>query len=68
MSREMDPFDSGPLADDEPGQAADALFGFLDEDAQAVSAEGIARLADRGGRVTGFYKGEGRMVRPNATR
>ena len=49
MSGEMDPFDSGPLADDEPGQAADALFGFLDEDAQAVSAEGIARLADRGG-------------------
>ena len=49
MSREMDPFDSGPLDDAEPGQAADALSDLLDEDAQAVSAEGIARLADRGG-------------------
>lgn len=67
MSGEMDPFDSGPLDDAEPGQAADALFDFLDEGEQAVSAEGIAQLADWGGRVTGFYMGEGRMVRPNET-
>lgn len=30
------PYDSGPLDDEEPGQAADALFAFLDEDEQAV--------------------------------
>lgn len=30
------PYDSGPLDDEELGQAADGLFAFLDEDEQAV--------------------------------
>lgn len=29
-----------------------------------VSADAIARLADRGKDVSGFFKGQGRMVRP----
>lgn len=29
-----------------------------------VTAEAIARLADQGKTVTGFFKGEGRMVQP----
>lgn len=29
-----------------------------------VSAEAIARLADKGEDVSGFFKGEGRMVQP----
>ena len=29
-----------------------------------ISAEAIARLADQGKPVTGFFKGEGRMVQP----
>jgi hypothetical protein len=32
--------------------------------AKPVSAEGIARLADRGGDVSGFFKGQGRMMQP----
>ncbi len=67
VSRETVRYDSGPLDDDEAGLVADALFDFFDEDAPAVSAEGIARLADDGKRVTGFYRGEGRMVRPQTT-
>lgn len=31
-----------------------------------VSADAIARLADRGKDVSGFFKGQGRMVRPEA--
>jgi hypothetical protein len=29
-----------------------------------ISAEGVARLADQGKDVTGYFKGEGRMVQP----
>lgn len=29
-----------------------------------VSAEAIAKLADQGKNVTGFFRGEGRMVQP----
>ena len=29
-----------------------------------VSADAIARLADRGNDVSGFFKGQGRMVQP----
>mgnify|MGYP001599587412 CR=1 FL=1 len=32
--------------------------------AKPVSAEAIARLADRGRDVSGFFKNQGRMVRP----
>ena len=32
--------------------------------AKPVSADGIARLADRGKDVTRFFEGKGRMVRP----
>jgi hypothetical protein len=32
--------------------------------AGAISAEAIARLADRGKNVTGFFKGTGRIVQP----
>jgi hypothetical protein len=32
--------------------------------AKPVSAEAIARMADRGKDITGFFKGEGRMVQP----
>jgi hypothetical protein len=32
--------------------------------ANPVSADKIARLADRGKDVSGFFKGEGRMVQP----
>lgn len=32
--------------------------------AKPVSAEAIARMADQGKDVSGFFKGEGRMVRP----
>lgn len=32
--------------------------------AKPVSADAIARLADQGQDVSGFFKGEGRMVRP----
>jgi hypothetical protein len=34
-TREL-PFDSGPLADEEIGKAAKALFGFLDQDENAA--------------------------------
>jgi hypothetical protein len=29
-----------------------------------ISAEAVARLADQGKDVTGYFKGEGRMVQP----
>ena len=32
--------------------------------AKPVSADAIARLADQGKDVSGFFKGQGRMVRP----
>ncbi|MGA2589188.1 MAG: ribbon-helix-helix protein, CopG family [Bryobacteraceae bacterium] len=32
--------------------------------AKAVSADAIARLADQGKDVSGFFKGRGRMVQP----
>ena len=32
--------------------------------ARPVSADAIARLADRGKDVSGFFKGQGRMVQP----
>jgi hypothetical protein len=32
--------------------------------AKPVSAEAIARLADRGKDVSGFFKGKGRMIQP----
>ena len=32
--------------------------------AKAISADAIARLADRGENVTRFFKGSGRMVQP----
>jgi hypothetical protein len=32
------PFDSGPLADEEIGEAGKALFGFLDQDDNAARA------------------------------
>lgn len=32
--------------------------------AKPVSAEAIARLADRGKDVSGYFKGQGRMVQP----
>jgi len=31
---------------------------------KAVSAEAIARMADRGKDISGFFKGPGRMVQP----
>jgi hypothetical protein len=31
---------------------------------QPVSAEAIARLADQGKDISGFFKGQGRMVQP----
>ncbi len=34
------------------------------EDAKPVSADAIARLADRGEDVSRFFKGQGRMVQP----
>ena len=34
-TREM-PFDSGPLADEEIGEAGKALFGFFDQDENAA--------------------------------
>lgn len=32
--------------------------------AKPISAEAIARMADQGKDVSGFFKGEGRMVQP----
>ena len=32
--------------------------------AKPVSADAIARLADQGKDISGFFKGQGRMVRP----
>ena len=32
--------------------------------AKPISADAIARLADRGGDVSHFFKGQGRMVQP----
>jgi len=34
------------------------------EDAKPVSADAIARLADRGEDVSRFFKGQGRIVQP----
>lgn len=32
--------------------------------AKPISADSIARLADRGKNISGFFKGQGRMVQP----